>query len=355
MELYKIGKRRIVFVAFAILFGLTMAYAIAPLLPDHMSNIAVTQNGVLNGREGLEYNIDLARSYKGVLTDELVRKGIDEYDGESEYSSPFYYFFRRFVLLGKGNSISVKDQYPEVDFDIHFGYYAGWLILVGNWVSITYLFPILIVVAFAPLFSYERQSGMQGILLTTKNGRKKCTRSKILAGFILMNVTWVLLAAVLLTAGFLQFGLEGYDTSVQIGWAPWNYASVLPFSYGELLLHIFLIDFLAFNSMLCIVLLISVRSRNPFTATCVGLAALYVMRSDAMGAFFDNDLLNRVVSLTPANVLDGEYLAAFRPIRLGDARLPWICCAELLYIVILLAAIGGLICVLRRSQKYHMD
>lgn len=355
MELYKICKRRVVFVLFAFLFVLIMVYSLVQLFPDYTTNIAVTEGGVLNGREGLQYNINLARSYKGILTDDMVLKGIGEYDGESEYSSPLYYFFRRFVLFGTDDSVSVKDSYPEIDFDIHFGYYAGWLTLVSNWISISYLFPILIVIAFAPLFSYETQSGMHGILLTTKNGRKKCTRAKILAGFIFMNMAWILLAAVLLIFGFLIFGLEGYDTSIQIGWAYYNYESVLPFSYIKLLIHIFLIDFLTFNSILCVVILISFRSRNSFTATCIGLAILYVMRTDAVGAFFDNPILNRVVSLTPANVLDGEYLASFRPIHFGGYQIQWICFAELFYVVILLAVIGVLIRGLGRNQKYYID
>ncbi|MBD5480908.1 MAG: hypothetical protein HDR15_00025 [Lachnospiraceae bacterium] len=355
MELYKICKRRIVFVAFIVLFGLTMTFSIVQLLPNYTANIAVTENGVLNGREGLQYNINLARSYKGTLTDELVHKGIDGYDGESEYSSPLYYFFWRFVLFGTDDAISVEDWYHEIDFDIHFGYYSGWFTLVSNWISITYLFPILIVIAFAPLFSYEAQSGMYGILLTTKNGRKKCTRSKILASFFLMNIAWILLAAVLLIAGFFIFGLEGYDTSIQIGWAYYNYESVLPFSYMKLLLHIFLIDFLTFNSILFIVILISFRSKSPFTATCIGLAILYIVRTDAIGAFFDNNILDHVMSLTPANVLDGEYLASFQPIHFGGYQIQWICFVELFYIVVLLAVIGVLMRALSRNQKYFID
>lgn len=59
--------------------------------------------------------------------------------------------------------------------------------LVSYRTYIKYL-PIFIVVAFAPLFSNERDCSMLPVLLGCKNGREKCTKAKVTAAFLLANI-----------------------------------------------------------------------------------------------------------------------------------------------------------------------
>ncbi|MBR1740468.1 MAG: hypothetical protein IJ733_01105 [Lachnospiraceae bacterium] len=255
-----------------------------------------------------------------------------------------------------GNLMRMDEIFPlsDYDFDIHFGYFTRW----GSFLSwniqerMKYLYAFVII-AFSALFTYEKECGMQEILFSTKNGRRKCTAAKVGAAFLLTNGVCLLL--------FLIYTIEllcitkgiGWDTSIQM--ITWLRSATYDMNNLGMLLHTFFLSLLAMNVALFITLTASFLAKNPVTAMCVSLVVLFLLHPDtlALDVHLDNMTVNRITSLLPMSVLDVQNLLKQAPLKMGGHKLQFLTIAEVLYSVVLI--IGGILFfrVLTRHQKYY--
>ena len=330
-ELYKLLKRKLVLVMLCGIF-LLMLYNVYEY--------------VATDSKRTNYEIEIYEENKGILTDEKIALFTKKYKPKL-----YDYFSERFIEDGKPKKI--EDAFPYVNFDIHFGYYELWLFdLVDMQENMRWIF-VFVIVAFSMLFTYEKECGMQEILLSTKNGRKKCTRIKVGAAFLVTDILYLIVLLFFLIPLFLSTKGVGWDTSVQM--IPWLMDSRYPvdMNFLALLFHDIFMSFLAVNTALLITLFASFLAKSPMTAMCISIAILFFWRSDIIDAHMENQILSKITSLTPLNMIDVIHLLDQAPIRLGGMKLSCLTVAEVGYSLFLVT--GGIIFfrVLTKNQKYY--
>ena len=334
LELHKIFKRKLVWI---MSLGLILLVLI---------QLFFTVKGNFSGEnyKRIKYEIEKYESEKGILTDERIERFFENYQPK-EYD----YFIENFIENGVPKKLD--EVFGGVAFDIHFGYYEEWIFYLEDLQKyMKYVF-IFVVIAFSMIFTYEKECGMQEILLSTKNGRKKCTRAKVLAAFFITNTLYLFMLIIFLLPLFILTKGAGWDTSIQM--VKWLKYSTLDMNNLDLLLHIIFMSFMAINVILIITLLASFMSKSPMVAMCISLGVLFFWRPDIIMAHVENDIVARITSLTPLNVIEVTNLVKQVPISIGSMKIHCLTIAEIIYSLMFVMGSIILFFGLKRHQKYY--
>ena len=346
LELYKIMKRKLVWIVLLgilLLSLLQLFYFINYLYFDPKS-------------EWLKQEVQILEKHKGILTDQRLADYIDSEDYKSwkdsfDVGAVSGDTIEEGIWTIDGNPVPVEELFADVDFKIHFGYCWQWISSWGDLSTYIGFIPIFIAIAFSSIFTYEKECGMQEILLSTRRGRRECTRAKVAAAFLVTNILYLLLVFMAILPVLLSTGGRGWDSSIQM--TSWMRDSQLDMNYGEAYLHTFYMGFIAVNVILLITLSASFLAKSPVVAMCVSLGVLYVWRPDLIGAYVDAKIVNRITAMTPLNVIDTMKLAQQTPVTIAGTQVQWLFLAEVLYTLLLIG--GGIFFfrVLTRHQKYY--
>lgn len=152
-----------------------------------------------------------------------------------------------------------------------------WENLFNNWGEHMMQFLLFVPLSFviAPVFSMERSSGMDSLILSSRNGRRKIVTAKLLSVLVASIVVVVLYLTATFMFGFLPHGsFSGWDAAIQsiptyarsmFRWKVWQLAVV-----GA----VWLIFTGAVYSL--IICFISSRMKSPTSTVGAGLAVLFV-------------------------------------------------------------------------------
>ena len=152
-----------------------------------------------------------------------------------------------------------------------------WENLFNNWGEHMMQFLLFVPLAFviAPVFAVERSSGMDSLILSSRNGRRKIVTAKLLSVLVASIVVVVLYLAATFIFGFLHHGsFQGWDAAIQsiptyarsmFRWKVWQFAAV-----GA----VWLIFTGAVYSL--IICFISSRMKSQMSTVGVSLAVLFV-------------------------------------------------------------------------------
>ncbi|MCH5267197.1 MAG: ABC transporter permease subunit [Lachnospiraceae bacterium] len=334
LELYKIMKRKLVWIVLLGILLLSLLQLFGYLRYQYFDQ---------KSHEELKREVQTLEKHKGILTDERLA------DFFKDYQLKEYDYMNDWIADGK--LVPVEELFADVNFKIHFGYFEQWLFSWEDLSSYIAYIPIFVAIAFSSIFTYEKECGMQEILLSTRRGRRECTRAKVAAAFLITNILYLLLIFLAILPVILLTGGRGWDTSIQM--TPWMRDSLLDMNYGEAYLHTFYLGFIAVNVILLITLSASFLVKSPVVAMCVSLGVLFVWRPDAIAVHVGTKIANRITAMTPLNVINTKNLAQQVPVTIAGMRLQWLFLAELLYTVLLVG--GGIFFfrVLTRHQKYY--
>ena len=152
-----------------------------------------------------------------------------------------------------------------------------WENLFNNWGEHMMQFLLFVPLAFviAPIFAVERSSGMDSLILSSRNGKRKIVTAKLLSVLVASIVVVVLYLAATFIFGFLPHGsFQGWDAAIQsiptyarsmFRWKVWQFAAV-----GA----VWLIFTGAVYSL--IICFISSRMKSQMSTVGVSLAVLFV-------------------------------------------------------------------------------
>lgn len=113
-----------------------------------------------------------------------------------------------------------------------------WENLFNNWGEHMMQFLLFVPLAFviAPVFAVERSSGMDSLILSSRNGRRKIVTAKLLSVLVASIIVVILFLAATFMFGFLPHGsLQGWDAAIQsvptyarsmFRWKVWQLAAV---------------------------------------------------------------------------------------------------------------------------------
>ncbi len=152
-----------------------------------------------------------------------------------------------------------------------------WENLFNNWGEHMMQFLLFVPLTFviAPVFAVERSSGMDNLILSSRNGRQKIVTAKLLSVLATSTVVVALYLAATFLFGFLPHrSFHGWDAAIQS--VPTYARSMFPWKVWQLAIAgaAWLIFTGAFYSL--IICLISSRMKSQMGTVGVSLAILFV-------------------------------------------------------------------------------
>ena len=91
----------------------------------------------------------------------------------------------------------------------------------------------------------------------------------------------------------------------------------------------------------------------PVYSSFVSLGILYVLRQDIIYGLSGGGLANYIVSLTPVNVLDVEYLIHLNTVRLFGFTVQWLYIVEVVYVIVLAVLAVVFYKTMSKNQRYY--
>ena len=313
-ELYKLYHKK-VFLICSVLTVLTMLLSFRLMVNSHMTTV----NGVTyRGYDAVRMERQITEVYRGELTDEKVKKIVEEYgllsevqdidewwystnylitfvaeylsDGDvsgwSEFKIPTKVYDIADTMLGEIQSLTGKE--------IPLAYTEGWQTFFTILEIGMLLANVLVIFTVSIVFSQEGQTRMQPLIFTTEEGKTTDVWAKIAAGFTLTGIVYSIVVLSDLVLCRCVFGLDGGDCPVtvalwgEVTFRPQNAASYMPISsFAWIIVGIKLLGMILLCAM---TLCVSAYCRSTFGAVTTaaslwGMPVLIRMLFGGIGYF----------------------------------------------------------------------
>ena len=334
LEIQKILKRKFILILLAIYSAILLFMAYAGH-PDRYTPILTSDGKVLEGTEAVQYEKKLAEKYD-TLSDADVQeilaenaRILAEYTDENQMIGDDYYryangFYGAVASVftdenGNYNHLPADQVYPGQDGLMQGGFTNGMDMLLSFLASFLLLAPLLLIVMISPVFAEEYTSGMDSLILSSRFGKTRCARAKILASFLcsagIFAVTSLYLT--LLTIGY--FGTDGLFVDAHlcatgmIGNAPFD----LPYWKAVLILAV-----MGFAGLLMITgfaLAASALGTSSFVSVLVTLA-FFALPMFLWGVW-DIPWLNHILEMCPVNLLSPAKIFNLPAYEIGTTKI----------------------------------
>lgn len=266
---------------------------------EYESNAAYLQSYVKNVQPYREI-LDLIR---GVCTPNTY--DLSALDALSSEQAGAFYETRqnniRAILDSGSYTAAEKEKILEMDSQISvpfaFDYTKGWETLLTRVFSLLFmLIALATCIIISSVFSYEYQVGTDAIMLPAKRGRGATVRAKILAGWIVTSIVYVV--TVLIGAGIIAaaFGVLGWNCDFQI----LSLNSFYDVQIWQVVLYGIGINYIVILSVMTFTMLLSSICKTTFTTVIIStlctVAPMFFPTSQ-------NAIISRLVALLPAKAM----------------------------------------------------
>ena len=231
LEIQKLFRRKFVLVLLLI-YGVVLLFMIYAGNPNRFSSILTSEGDVLKGREAVQYEKELAESY-GTLSDQDVQEILEENarilgeftdenqmkdDVHYRYANGFYAAVAKVFTDADGNynHLPADQVYPGQEGLMQGGFTSGMDMMLSYVTTFLLFAAVLLIVMIAPVFSDEYTSGMDSLILSSRYGKTRCARAKILASFLTAVTILIgtVVFIVLVTIGY--FGTDGFAVDAHL-------------------------------------------------------------------------------------------------------------------------------------------
>ncbi|MBD5640060.1 hypothetical protein HYI18_15950 [Clostridium botulinum] len=206
----------------------------------------------------------------------------------------------------KGGNYSDKEKKfwinksSKVQKPYRYGYYVGWESLLRMFGTLVFTL-LAIIITLAPMFAGEYQCGADSIILSSKYGKTKIIKAKIIAAFGFATIIFVLNLIFALAIPLLSFGIDGWNLPIQIQHriAPYKatFLGATVMSIG--IAYVVILGTASFT------LLLSTKFKTPFTVLIVQIVILFTSLFMNKGA--DNGLFNHILYLLPSKAMQPDF------------------------------------------------
>ena len=339
-ELFKICNKKI------FIFGLIaiLLYAISNFLPyliaeGHYPTTAYTDSGdILYGRAAVEYNQSIAAPYKGILDDNKIEEMMKNYKKTDEnaiglfpvnagslFLSSFYY---------NGELHTIAEVCKNITEPLRYGYNDSWGEYLYEMNIIMKMVLCLIMVALASVFSQDYQNGMILIIRTTPKGRNIDTKAKIIASLIVANIGVTFFIVLLSVAYYIFFGIEGWDTSIQVGVVNYFINSPLNINYLTLSVEEIILNIVVVNCVSIGSLLISYITKNNYVSIIICLALFFFPNMPILTRLGSTSSAGRILAFFPYHAVNAQMISGCRPIKIHGFQIQMFPILVMYYIII---------------------
>lgn len=193
----------------------------------------------------------------------------------------------------------VLGMYDDLDTSFYGEYLRGWESFFNTVpLFFQYFVGLIILIGIAPVFSDERHSGSDKVLLATRYGKSKLIRNKIAACFLFATFIFVLFFAFSIFVCIAIYGTSGLNASIQLD-AHFN-LSPYNLSIGGVLVLWGLLGWGASLVTAAGTLLISAASPNAFMTFIPALIGYIVPVASFAGL---SPTIHRFMQLLPINII----------------------------------------------------
>ena len=261
----------------------------------------------VSGRESIERYLDFTNEYQGELTDHKVKKITSDYlkiyqDKKRKNIQIFDYFQWSVVdtftnheeqdvyvemidairdgkkyTIDDVNLLSMKNVgYKKMDFPIKIGNFKTWTDLL-NVTSIAFIpVSLFVILICSILFANDTSKNIIPLLLSTRYGRTKMIKSKILVGTGMAIASFLIVQLIILIIFYIYYGFSGWDVSVQanLDWKVFDF----PLEWNMLQSYMFGVVFQLIGVLFIagVTMLISSLSSSPFSALAISLGVFVI-------------------------------------------------------------------------------
>ncbi|APH16404.1 ABC-2 transporter family protein [Clostridium sporogenes] len=206
----------------------------------------------------------------------------------------------------KGGNYSDKEKkfwinkISKVKTPYTYGYYVGWESLLRIFGTLVFTL-LAIIITVAPMFAGEYQCGADSIILSSKYGKTKIIKAKIIAAFAFATIIFVLNLIFALAIPLLSFGTDGWNLPIQIQ------DTMPPYKVTFLGATVMCIGiaYVVILGSVSFTLLLSAKLKTPFTVLIVQIIILFASLFMKEGA--DNSFYNHILYLLPSKAIDYEF------------------------------------------------
>ena len=296
MELYKLCHKK-TFLIGCVLTELIILFYFRLMVNDQMTTV----NGVTYyDYEAVKVDRQITEAYRGELTDDKVRRIVEEYGLPSEVKESHGWwqdvnYLNRFVAdyLSNGYIRTWDDYqlptevYAIADTElgevqkargktIPLAYTAGWHVFFKTLEIGMILASILVIMGISVVFAQERQTGMLPLLFTAQEGKESDAKMKIAVAFTLTIIVYSVVILSTLVLCYSVFGMDGTDCPLYMAipnyvWLDIRFSS----SYMPVRTFMWIVigfDFLAMLLLCAIILCVSAHCKSTFGAVTIAAA-----------------------------------------------------------------------------------
>lgn len=210
--------------------------------------------------------------------------------------------FRKTYPGKKGEVFAEKTEtmYGDLveNYKAYYNYDYGYWKLRNIHSTYPFTIGLFILIALAPIFSAEYSRKMDSLILSSKHGKKKLIAAKIVAGLIITIGIWILIETI---NTLIVFGIYG-TTGAEAYWQNFM-LDFSPFKFNQLQITLVTIATSLLGTLLlgCLMLLISVCSKNQFISLLIGGIVLLAPRFDF--AFMDSSVMQTIYNFMPTRMI----------------------------------------------------
>lgn len=298
------------------------------------SQLVGVKDSAFLGRDSIDRNLDFANKYQGELTDTkiniIISDYLDVYQEKIKSNQHTFDYFpwaildnftpiteEQDVYLEMNDAVKLDKKYTINDvtvlpmecvgfknlgFPIKIGNFMTWTDLIQVTSSAFIPISLLVILFCSILFANDTSKNIVPLLASTRFGRTKMIRSKLLVGTSLTIVTFLLVQLIIFAVFGIFYGYSGWDVSVQanLDWKvfdfplEWNLLQAYLFGAA---LHLIGLLFVAGVSMF-----ISSLCSSPFSALATSLGLFFIPQ--ALKHVLPTGVLNKILYLFPVNIYE---------------------------------------------------
>lgn len=287
----------------------------------------------VSGRESIERYLDFTNEYQGEMTDHKVKKITSDYlkiyqDKKRKNIQIFDYFQWSVVdtftnheeqdvyvemidairdgkkyTIDDVNLLSMKNVgYKKMDFPIKIGNFKTWTDLL-NVTSIAFIpVSLFVILICSILFANDTSKNIIPLLLSTRYGRTKMIKSKILVGTGMAIASFLIVQLIILIIFYIYYGFSGWDVSVQanLDWKVFDF----PLEWNMLQSYMFGVVFQLIGVLFIagVTMLISSLSSSPFSALAISLGVFVIPQP--LTHIFMSGIPNKILYFFPINTFE---------------------------------------------------
>ncbi|NEZ46200.1 ABC transporter permease [Clostridium niameyense] len=187
----------------------------------------------------------------------------------------------------------------KISTPLYFDYSDGWNdILARGFRSVLIIIAFVVSICIAPIFAFEYETGADAILLSTKYGKNKLIKAKIIAGILFATIVYIIEVFFFTVSMLCCYGISGWNISFQIV----SLTSIYPLTVIQVYLLGTMIGYLVMLSITSVTMALSSKFKTPFSAIIISLlwifAPLFIPKSKS------SLLINNILNLFPANAFN---------------------------------------------------